>query len=141
VSESATVFLAIMAVSVAIMAAIQIGLIIVGIQAARKLGTLADDLRREVRPLMDKVNRIADDAGRATSLAALQVERVDQLMASTAARVDDTLGVIQGLMGGPVRQSAVAVAAFKAALAAFRHWQDRRQRPREHEDEDAWFVG
>jgi hypothetical protein len=140
VSDSATVFLGIMAVSLAAMAILQIALIIVGIRAAQKLAAVAEDLRREVRPLMEKVNRIADDANRVTSLAALQVERIDQIMSTTAVRFDETLGVIQGLVSGPIRQSAVVIAAFKAAMAAFRGWQTRKDRPRDSDD-DAWFVG
>jgi hypothetical protein len=143
VNESATVFLGVMAVSLAVMAIIQVALIVAGILAIRKLGAVADELRREVAPLMDKVNRIADDAGRVTSLAALQVERVDQFMATTATRVDQTLGVVQGLLSGPVRQSTVLIAAFRAAMAAFRGWQEHKSRKQDApvEDEDTWFVG
>ena len=140
-SGSATVFLGIMAFSLAAMAILQIALIIVGIRAAQKLAAVAEDLHKEVRPLMEKVNRIADDANRVTSLAALQVERVDQIMSTTVVRVDETLGLIQGLVSGPVRQGAVALAAFKAAMAAFRSWQTRKDRPRDHDEDDAWFVG
>jgi hypothetical protein len=141
VSDSATVFLGVMAVALAVMAVIQVGLIIAGIRAMRKLGTVADELRREVRPLMDKVNRIADDAGRMTSLAAMQVERVDAFMATTVTRVDETVSILQGLVSGPIRQSTIVVAAVRAAMAAFRGWQGRKPRAREHEDDDAWFVG
>ncbi len=143
-SESATVFLGIMAASLAVMAIIQVALIIAGILAIRKLGAVADELRREVAPLMDKVNRIADDASRVTALAALQVERVDQFMAATTTRVDQTLGIVQGLLSGPVRQSTVLIAAFRAAMAAFRGWQDRKSRGKRDaavDDEDTWFVG
>jgi hypothetical protein len=132
-----------MAVSLAVMAIIQVALIVAGLLAIRKLGAVADELRREIAPLMDKVNRIADDAGRMTSLAALQVERVDQFMATTATRVDQTLGIVQSLLSGPVRQSTVLLAAFRAAMAAFRGWQDHKSRKPDAavEDEDTWFVG
>jgi hypothetical protein len=143
VNESATVFLGVMAVSLAVMAIIQVALIVAGISAIRKLGAVAEELRREVAPLIDKVNRIADDANRVTSLAALQLERVDQFMAATTTRVDQTLGVVQGLLSGPVRQSTVLLAAFRAAMAAFRGWQDRKSRKPDApiDDEDTWFVG
>jgi hypothetical protein len=144
VNESATVFLGVMAVSLAVMAIIQVALIVAGILAIRKLGAVADELRREIAPLMDKVNRIADDASRMTSLAALQVERVDQFMATTTTRVDQTLGVVQNLLSGPVRQSTVLIAAFRAAMAAFRGWQEHKARSTPDaavDDEDTWFVG
>lgn len=140
-SDSATVFLGVMAVSLAVMAVIQVGLVVAAIRAMRALAGAADELRREVRPLMEKVNRIADDASRMTALATLQVERVDQFIATTTTRVDQTLGVVQGLMSGPVRQSAVVIAALRAAFAAFRDWQQRKASPREAQEDDAWFVG
>ncbi len=142
-SDSATVFLGIMAVSLAVMALIQVGLIIAGIRVAQKLGAAIDDMRREIRPLMDKVNRIADDAGRATALARDQVERIDQFMATTTTRIESTLGVVQDVMSGPVRQGAVAMAAVRAAMAAFRDWQGRKsaRTSRDHDEDDAWFVG
>ncbi|MEO8482275.1 MAG: hypothetical protein ABI634_08710 [Acidobacteriota bacterium] len=143
-SDSATVFLGIMAVSLAVMALIQVGLIIAGIRVAQKLGAAIDDVRREIRPLMDKVNQIADDAGRATSMARQQVERIDEFMATATSRIDDTLGIVQSLMSGPVRQGAVAMSAVRAVMGAIRQWQSRktaRPTPQDHDEDDAWFVG
>lgn len=142
-NESATVFLGVMAVSLAVMAAVQVTLTIMGIRAVRKLGAAADDLRAEIRPLMDKVNRIADDASRMSSLATLQVERVDQFLATTASRVDATMGVLQALVSGPMRQSAIFVSALRAAMSAYRAWQDRKPRRGQttEQEDDAWFVG
>jgi hypothetical protein len=143
VSDSATVFLGIMAASLAVMALIQVGLIIAGLRVAQKLGAAIDDVRREMRPLMDKVNRIADDAGRATSLAREQVERVDAFMATATSRINDTLGILQGVVSGPVRQGAVAMSVVRAAMAAFREWQTRKaaRSPKDQDEDDAWFVG
>ena len=75
-----------------VMAAIQIGLAL--IVAARRQADEAttDALRREVKPLIEKANRLVDEASRVTSLAAAQVERVERLLASTSERVDETLG-------------------------------------------------
>jgi len=143
VSDSATTFLGIMAVSLAVMTVIQVALIIAGIRVAQKLSGALDDVRREIRPLMDKVNQIADDAGRATSLARQQVERIDQFMATATSRIDTTLGVVQDVMSGPVRQGAVAMSVVRAAFAAFREWQSKKtaRTTRDHDEDDAWFVG
>jgi hypothetical protein len=139
VNEWAGVFLAVMAVSLTVMAAIQIGLIVVGIRIARQLGVAVDDLRREIRPLSEKVNRIADDAARVTSLAVLQVERVDHLLAATANRIDETLGILHGLASGPVRQGTAVIAAFRAIMSIVADWKGRPRPARE--DDDALFVG
>jgi predicted PurR-regulated permease PerM len=142
VTDWAVVFLGVMAVCLVIMTAIQIGLIVAGLRVAKQTTAAIDDLRRELRPLSEKINRIADDAARATSLAALQVERIDQMMSSTASRLDDTLGVVQGLMSGPVKGGATAIAVFRAAFSLFREWKGRSQRARTvRDDDEALFVG
>lgn len=142
-SEWSVVFLGVMAVSLAIMAAVQIGVIIIGIRAAKQMSVAMDALRREIKPLSDKVHRIADEVERTASLAALQVERVDQMMATTASRLDSTLGILQGFAGGPVKQGTAAVAAFRAAWSVFSDWKNRDRRRSRHtrEDDDALFVG
>jgi hypothetical protein len=139
VTDWAVVFLGVMAVSLTVMTAIQIGLIIVGIRVARQVGVAVDDLRREIRPLSEKVNRIADDTARATSLVVLQVERLDQLMASTATRVEEILGILQAFASGPLRQGTAALAAVRAVMSIVRDWKGRR--PTARDDEDPLFVG
>jgi len=141
--SAATLFLGIMAASLAVMALVQVWLIVAGLRVAKKLGVAIDDIRREMRPLMDKVNRIADDAGRATSLARQQIERVDEFMATATSRINDTLSIVQGVVSGPVRQGAVVMSVMRGAMAAFRQWQTRKGAgpPREPDEDDAWFVG
>lgn len=138
------VWLAVMAISLATMAAIQIGLILVGLKVARQMNATVEELRREVKPLVDKLHRVADDASRATTLAVAQVERVDALLSTTATRVDEAVGILSNAVGGPIRQGYAAVTAFRAVFEAFRAWQTRsetRKRGRTREEEDALFVG
>jgi hypothetical protein len=144
VTDWAVVWLGVIAAGVAIMAAIQIGVIIVGLRLARQLSATADELRREVRPLVEKVNRIADDAARATSLATIQIERVDQILSTTTARVDEGLNIVRHAMGGPLRQGYAIALALRAAFSAFRRRgaSNGRSRPAgSHEEDDALFVG
>jgi hypothetical protein len=136
-----------MAVALVVMALVQIGLIIVALRVARQAGQAAEMFRQELRPLIDRVNTLSDkisvvvdDAGRVTSLALTQVQRVDHALAVTAERVDSTLSIVQGLISGPVRRSSALVAAFKAAMTVVRTVQDRR-RVRRDVEEDALFVG
>ena len=140
-TDSAVVYLAIMAAALVLMAVAQIGLMVVALRAVKQLTATADELRREVRPLIEKANRLTDEATRVTSLARTQVERIDVLMSSTVARIDDTLAVLQGLVAGPVKQGSAMLAAFKAAMNVVRLYQDRRHAPRDTPEEDALFVG
>jgi hypothetical protein len=129
-----------MAVALVIMAAIQIGLIVIAMRSARQLTAAVEDLRREVRPLAEKVHRLTDEATRVTSLARMQVERVDEFLSTSARRMDETLSIVQNLIAGPIRQGATLITAVKAAMVLVRHWQSR-PRPAEEHEEDALFVG
>jgi hypothetical protein len=152
VNDWAVIWLGVIAVAVGVMAVIQFGLIVVSLRVARQLSATAEDLRREIRPLAekvngiaDKVNRIADEAGRATALAMTQIERVDQIVSTTIARVDDGLNILRNAMGGPLRQGYAVALAVRAAMSAFSRRPTREtERPSNaatRDEEDALFVG
>ena len=132
--------LVVMAAALVVMAAIQVAAIVAALRVARKVTATADELRREIRPLLEQTRRIADEAERTARLAAAQMERVDSLMASIALRVEETVDVVQGALVGPLKQGAAIVAAFRAALSFVRDWQ-RRPRPGREDTDDAMFVG
>jgi hypothetical protein len=139
------IWLGVIAVSIALMAMIQIGLIVVSLRVARQLSAAADDIRKEIKPLVEKVHRIADDATRATSLASIQIERIDQILSNTTARVDEGLSILRNAVGGPLRQGYAVALAVRAAVSAFSRRSNRdTRRPSSaatREEEDALFVG
>jgi len=139
VNDSLGVYLAVMAVALAIIAVVQIGVIIVAIRLGKQIGATVEEIRREVRPLVEKAHRISDDAARATSLAVAQIEKVNHLLTNTSTRVSETLGLVQHAVVEPVRQGAAVVAAVRAAMTAFRSW--RASHPHSRDDDDALFVG
>jgi hypothetical protein len=139
VTDWPVVWLGVIAVSIAVMTAVQIGLIVIVLRLSRQLSATAADLQREVRPLIDKALRVADETAKAVSLAAIQVERVDQAFSATVARVDQATTIVRNAMGGPVRQSYAAILAIRAILSALRPPERRERAPRD--EEDALFVG
>lgn len=134
-----TTLLAVIAGSVLVMALIQVAVIVAAAKYARQAARAVEELRREVQPLIQKAHRITDDAARVTALAATQVERVDRLLSTTALRIDETIGVVQGAILEPVRQGAAAMAAIRAAFGVFRGWNDRHRSTAE--EDEALFVG
>jgi len=141
VNEGSSIYLAVMAVALVVMAGIQVGLIVIVLRVTRQLTTTAEEIRREVMPLVATAHRISDDAARVASLTVVQVERIDQLLASTADRVNETLAVIQQAVVEPVRQGAAVMTAMRAAVSAFRSWRGHPHAPHGRDDEDALFVG
>lgn len=133
------VWLGVIALAVLTMAVVQV---VVGLQllrTAKGAATTLQQLQTEVRPLIQKAHKVADDAAKVSALALTQVERVDQVMATTAMRIDDTLQIVQESLIMPVRQGAAVMAGLKAAIAVFRARQDKGRYGRD--DEDALFIG
>ena len=135
-------FLGIIAFAVAVMAAIQVGAIVVASRLARRIDRLADQIERDVRPLFQNLQSMSADAARAATLAAAQVERADRLFVDLGQRVDVTLGILQQRVLTPAREGAALLAGLRAALDVFRARHDtRRGRPAVAEEEDALFIG
>ena len=132
------VCLAVMAVMMTVMTVIQVGVLLALAKSARQVAETAKAIRQEVRPLAEKVHRIADDAARVASLTLTQVERVDQALAATTQRLDQTLNIVQGALAGPVRQGAAVVTAVRAALSLLRR---PRNSAASRDEEEALFVG
>lgn len=132
-------WIAVIAVSVFVIALGQVIMALAIAKSVKKMASAVDDLRGEMKPLIAKANKIADDAARVAELAVIQVERVDGLLATTTERVDETLSLLQNVVVRPVRQGAAIMAAVRAALQALRSWQRKSAAP--HDDEDPLFVG
>ncbi len=138
------VFLGIIAVSVLVMAAIQVGAAIAGARLAQRVNKLADQIQQEVRPLSAHLQTVAAEAARASTLAAQQVERADRLFAEVSDRVEETVALVQEAVVMPARQSMAVVAGFKAVIATLRglrHQPPRSKAVRPDDEEDSLFIG
>ncbi len=133
------VWLAVIAVAILLIAVVQVVVGLQMVRTAREASAAVQEFRRDIKPLIDKAQRVADDAGRVSALALTQVERVDAVMATTAQRIDDTLQIVQDSLVAPVKQGAAVMAGLRAAIAVFRARQDRSRYGRD--DEDALFIG
>ena len=136
------VFLGIIAVAVALMAAIQVGAVIVAARLAKRVDRLADSIEHDIRPVFQNLTVMSAEAARAAALAAVQVERADRLFADLAERVDVTINTLQSRVLGPAREGSALLAGVRAALAALRDRHEAgRRRPSAAEEEDALFIG
>jgi len=134
------VFLGIIAVATLAIAIAQIAVIVAAAAAAKRVGQLADQLEREVKPLFGHLNAIGRDAARAAQLATTQVERADQLFADLSVRIEDTLNLVQASVFAPAREGRALLSALRAAFQAIREMRHARARQSRSEDEDALFI-
>jgi hypothetical protein len=135
-------FLGIIAVAVLTMAVIQVAAIVFALRAARRVDEAVSRLERKVEPIVANIQTITADAARATSIAAVQVERATQMMADLTRRLDDTAAAVQAGIVGPAREGYAILQGVLAALAAFRAGlPTAKRRPSATEEEDALFIG
>lgn len=139
-TDASNVFLAVIAISVLAMAVLQIGAVVLLARSMKRVMALTEDLQRDIKPLVAKVNAIADEAQRAAALATKQVERVDLLVGDVTRRVHETSDAIHSLVTGPMRQGGALVSGLRAALTALLTTKADRRFERD-EEEDALFVG
>ena len=144
-SETAELFLGIIAVAVLIMAVVQIGAIFAGIRLARRVDQIATQLDQEIKPLIANLTTLSSEAARAAALAAKQAERIDRVFGEMVQRVDQTLAAAQEFVTGPARQGMAIMAGVKAVLDTFRSLREasRRRTPSRPavEEEESLFIG
>src|SRR5262245_62369255 len=131
-----------MAVSLVVMAVVQVVASLALLKAVKQVSTTVDALQRDVRPVLDKATKIADDASRVTALALVQAERLDVLLTSSTARIDETFTLVQRAVAEPIRQGSAIFAGFRAVFQALRAIQTApANAAAAAEGEDPLFVG
>ena len=137
------VFLGTIALSVLVMAVIQVVAIVLAARAARRVGDAMARLEQDVRPIVANLQALSADAARTASLAALQVERADEMLTDLRDRIDQTVQSVQESILTPLREALAMLQAFKAAFVGGRDRSagaDPRKR-QSTDDEDALFIG
>lgn len=151
-NDSSTLWLAIIAMSTLVMALVQVGAIIAGAIAARKVqARLASVEQRlqlkvepfvdQVQPLVERLTAISADAARLSALAVQQAEKADVALTSAARRLDQTLGVVQNAVVAPAREGMALASALRAAVGSIRQGRTTRRRPSGSDEDDALFIG
>lgn len=144
-TDTAEIFLGIIAVSVMVMALVQVGAIFAGIRLARRVDQLAVQIDQEIKPLIAHLTALSSEAARAAALAAKQAERLDRVFGELVERVDTTLAAAQEFVTGPARQGLAIMAGVKAVIDTFKGLREasrRRSTTRPAVDEEeSLFIG
>jgi len=142
VSDTAVAFLGAIAAATVVMALIQVGAIVYAARLARRLEALAGRLERDLQPAMDRLTVVSDQAARAATLAATQMERVDRTLTLLGDRADVAAARLQRALGRPAREGVALAAAVRATVATLRELRRRRRGGGAREDdEDPLFIG
>lgn len=141
----AELFLGIIALAVLVMALIQVGAIIAGLRLAKRVDRMADQLERDIKPLLANLTTVSSEAARAASMAAAQIERFDTVFTELTQRVDRTLAAAQDFVTGPARQGMAVMTGVKAMIDAFKGIREASRRRTASrpavDDDESLFIG
>jgi hypothetical protein len=137
------VFLGIIALGVSVMAVVQVWVIVFGARLARRVEQMATQIDREIKPLLVNLNLVGQEAARAAELAALQIERVDALVADIASRVEETAATLQSTIIAPARQGLALLQGVRAAFSVLRGIRSASAPAGSsvHDEDDPLFIG
>ena len=123
-------YLGLIALGVLVMAGIQVAAIVAVTRAARRVGEMAARFEHDVRPIVVNLQKVSEEAARASAQAAAQVDRLDALVANVARRVEDTAATVQQTILQPARDGLALLSGLKSVIASFREPREP-QGPRE----------
>ena len=143
-------FLGVIALAGVVQAGFLIGLMVSGRRLARRMDELQARLEREVTPALENFTRVSRAAAEIADLATLQARRLDLLLADTIEKIEDTTGVIQQLVVGPLKPIGGILAFLKGLQRGMEvYLQLGRSTPgaphpvprrRSHEDDEHLFI-
>ena len=146
-TETGELLLGVIAVAVAVMALVQIGAIVAGMRAVRRVEQLASEIENGLKPVLSNLTSLSAEATRAASLAAGQVDRLDRVFSELTTRIDQTVGTAQRIVSGPAREGRAIVAGLKAAVSALQGMREATRRRKAtrassfEEEEESLFIG
>jgi hypothetical protein len=107
------VFLGVIALSSVVQAGFLIALIIGGRRVARRVDALGDRIDREIHPALDNLGRITRNMAEVTDLVTLQARRIDDVLADTIEKIEDTTDTIRRVVLRPLGPLVDIAAFFK----------------------------
>ena len=139
--------LGLIALGVLVMAATQLAVITAAFRAARQVGEMATRFEQDVRPIVVNLQKASEEAARASTLAAAQVERLDALVANISRRVEDTTAVVQQAIMQPARDGLALLQTLKNVVSSFSSFRSAPAAPPSPRDaaaavaDDELFIG
>lgn len=135
------VYLALIAAGVLVMAAIQVAAVVAALRAARSVGEMANRFERDVRPIIVNLQKVSEDAARASAQAAAQVDRLDTLVSNVVRRVEETAATVQQTILQPARDGLALLSGLKSVIASLREPRETKPAKESREPQDDLFIG
>lgn len=140
-------FLGVIALASVVQAACVAGLVIAGRRLARRLDSLQDRVDREIRPTLDSLSRLTRNLSEVSDLAVLQARRIDDLLADTVGKIEETLELLRRVIVrplGPVVQVTALFKGIRRGLEVFHQLRgvdnERRGSARHYAEDEHLFI-
>jgi hypothetical protein len=141
------VFLGIIALSSIVQAAFLIGLARAGQRLGQRLEALQRRVDEDIRPGLEHLTRVTRNVAEISDLAALQTQRVSEILSNTLDRVEETTELVQRLVLRPLAPLADVLAFVKGlrrGLETFRELggvsSESRATVRRYQDDEHLFI-
>lgn len=141
------VFLGLIALSSVVQTAFLIGVA----REGKRLGQRLDELQRrfetEIRPSLENISRISKNLAGASEILSRQVTRVDDLLADTIAKVEDTTSALRRTVLRPLGPILDIAALFKGVQRGYEIYKrlggiegERKGNTRRYSDDEHLFI-
>ena len=137
-------FLGIIAISVLVMALIQVGALLAAFRVAKRVEEVSRRIETDIKPLITNLTDVTTELSRTAAMATRQVERVDHLFGDMASRVDQTLAAAQQFVRGPAKNGLAILSGVQAAVSAIKGIREasrRRRKVTPGVEDDSLFIG
>jgi hypothetical protein len=119
-------FLGLIALASMAQTAFLIGMALQGRRLAKRVDEIQERLDRDIRPSIENLNRFTRNLGEVSELVLLQVRRIDDLLADTALKIQDTTTVLRSAVVKPLGPILDAAAFFKGLRRGYAVYQQLR---------------
>ena len=114
------VFLGVIAVATLVMALVQVGVLVAGIIAVKRMHEVLVRVEDSARPVLARVDDLVADATASLAAVRAQLDRVERHAVHVLTRTDQAVQRVQDYAVAPAREGIALAAGARALLGAFR---------------------
>ena len=114
------VFLGVIAVATLVMALVQLGVLVAGIIAVKRMNEVLARVEDSARPVLAHVDDLVVDATASLAAMRAQLDRVERQAVHVLTRTDQAVQRVQEYVVAPAREGIALAAGARALFGAFR---------------------
>jgi ElaB/YqjD/DUF883 family membrane-anchored ribosome-binding protein len=114
------VFLGVIAAATLLMALVQIGVLIAGLIAMKRLNAVLIRVEDTAKPVLARVNDLAVDTRESIAAVRAQIDRVERQTLHVLTRTNQAVQRVESYLVAPAREGIALAAGARALFGAFR---------------------